>query len=193
VNLFCHLPCNWFSNRTLNALTAANTAPNVYTRNHICADISQSMRAAMIGEKVAELVKSLKLSAYWEQSVRRPTQSLDDGPNPETERKEIHNTIRLIRENYERGLYEAEEYIYLQKANALKEKLDLLNIIPETTIERAARTLLDVRVSREWATNEERRDLVCRMIQEVGVDVAAKLVAWVKARRDFALRDLWRS
>jgi hypothetical protein len=111
VNLFCHLPCNWFSNRTLNALTAANTAPNVYTRNHICADISQSMRAAMIGEKVAELVKSLKLSAYWEQSVRRPTQSLDDGPNPETERKEIHNTIRLIRENYERGLYSRGVYL----------------------------------------------------------------------------------
>jgi site-specific DNA recombinase len=150
-----------------------------------CMDISQSVRASVIDEQIAELVKSLKLSADWEESVRRLTKRQEDAPDPETERKEIRTTIRLMRDNYERGLYEGEEYIYWQKVNALKEKLDLLNRVPESAIERAASTLLDLRQSWEWATKEERRDLVRMMIQEVGVDVTANQVVWVKARPDF--------
>ena len=148
-------------------------------------DISQSVRASVIDEQIAELVKSLKLSADWEESVRRLTKRQEDAPDPETERKEIRTTIRLMRENYERGLYEDEEYIYWQKVNAMKEKLDLLQRVPESAIERAASTLLDLRQSWEWATKEERRDLVRMMIQEVGVDVTANQVVWVKARPDF--------
>jgi hypothetical protein len=97
----------------------------------------------------------------------------------------IRTVMRLMCDNYERGLYEGEEYIYWQKVNALKEKLDLLNWVTESAIERAARTLLDLRQSWEWATKEERRDLVRMMIQEVGVDVTANQVVWVKARPDF--------
>ena len=95
------------------------------------------------------------------------------------------STDRLMRENYERGLYEGEEYQYWQKVSALKERLDLLSRLPEPAIERAARTLLDLRESWEWATKEERKDLARMMIQEVGVDVAAKRVIWIKARPDF--------
>jgi len=58
----------------------------------------------------------------------------------------------------------------------LKEKLDLLSKLPKPAIERAARTLLDLRDSWEWATKEERKDLARMMIQEVGVDVVAKRV-----------------
>ena len=54
-----------------------------------------------------------------------------------------------MRESYERGLYDGEDYIYWQKVNALKEKLDLLNRVPESAIERAASTLLDLRQSCE--------------------------------------------
>jgi len=46
-------------------------------------------------------------------------------------------------------------------------------------------TLFDLRESWEWATKEERKDLARMMIQEVGVDVAAKRVIWIKARPDF--------
>ena len=55
----------------------------------------------------------------------------DREADPEAERKEIRNTSRLMRDNYERGLYEGEEFMYWQKVNALKEKLDLLNRINE--------------------------------------------------------------
>jgi hypothetical protein len=60
-----------------------------------------------------------------------------------------------------------------------------LNRVPESAIERAASTLLDLRQSWAWATKEERRDLVRMMIQEVGVDVTANQVVWVKARPGF--------
>lgn len=150
-----------------------------------CADISQCVRAESIDTQVGELVQSLKLPANWEDAVRRLCQQQREGPDPETERRDIRNTIRLMRENYERGLYEGEEYQYWQKVGALKEKLDLLSRLPEPAIERAARTLLDLRESWEWVTKEERKDPARMIIQEVGVDVAAKRVIWTKARPDF--------
>ena len=143
------------------------------------------MRAESIDAQVGKLVQSLKLPVDWEDSVRRLCEEQRDGPDPETERKDIRTTIWLMRENYERGLYEGEEYQYWQKVSTLKEKLDLLSRVSEPTIERAARTLLDLRESWEWATKEERRELARMMIQEVGVDVVAKNVVWVKARPDF--------
>ena len=57
--------------------------------------------------------------------------------------------------------------------------------VPEPAINRAAQTLLDLRETWENTTQEERRDLVHVMIQEVGVDMDAKCVLWVKARPDY--------
>jgi hypothetical protein len=105
--------------------------------------------------------------------------------DPETERKEIRGMLRLMRDNFERGLYEGEEYQYWQKVSGLKDKLALLERIPEAAINRAVRTLLDLRETWENSTKEERKDLVHIMIQEVGVDMAAKCILWVKARPDY--------
>jgi hypothetical protein len=105
--------------------------------------------------------------------------------DPESERKEIRGMLRLMRDNFERGLYEGEEYQYWQKVSTLKEKLALLDRVPEPAINRAAQTLLDLRTTWESTTQEERRDLVHVMIQEVGIDMAAKSALWVKARPDY--------
>ena len=110
-----------------------------------------------------------------------------DRPDPETERKEIRSMLRLMRDNYERGLYEGEEYQYWQKVNSLKEKLDLLIRIPESAIERAALTLLNLHDSWEWATREERKMLVRTMIQEAGCDVGSKRIVWVKVNPDYEI------
>jgi hypothetical protein len=59
--------------------------------------------------------------------MRKLLHDEQSGPDPESERKEIRSMLRLMRENYERGLYECEEYQYWQKIRALKEKLELLN------------------------------------------------------------------
>jgi len=95
--------------------------------------------------------------------------------------------LRLMRDNYERGLYEGEEYQYWQKVNSLKEKLELLTRIPESAIERAALTLLNLHDSWEWATREERKMLVRTMIQEVGCDVGTKRIMWVKVNPDYEI------
>ena len=57
--------------------------------------------------------------------------------------------------------------------------------LPEPAIERAARTLLNLRESWEWATREAHKHLARMMIQEVDVDVAARRIIWIKARPDF--------
>ena len=119
--------------------------------------------------------------------MRKLLHDEQDRPDPETERKEIRSMLRLMRDNYERGLYEGEEYQYWQKVNGLKEKLDLLTRIPESAIERAAITLLNLRESWEWATHEERKMLVRTMIQEVGCDVGTKRIMWVKVSPDYEI------
>jgi hypothetical protein len=90
---------------------------------------------------VAALIQSRKLTANWEEYVRKLLHDGQDRPDPETERKKIRSMLRLMRDNYEHGLYEGEEYQCWQKVNSLKEKLDLLTRIPESAIERAALTL----------------------------------------------------
>jgi len=60
-----------------------------------------------------------------------------------------------------------------------------LERVPEAAINRAARTLLDLRETWENSTKEDRKDLVHIMIQEVGVDVMVKRVLWVKARPNY--------
>jgi hypothetical protein len=138
-------------------------------------------------EQVAALVQSLKLTVTWEEDVRKLLHEDQEGPDPEAERKEIRTMLRLARENNERDLYEGEESQYWQKVNSLKEKLDLLNRVPESAIDKAARTLLNLRESWEWATKEERRMLVRTIIQEVGCDVGTKCIKWVKVSPDFEI------
>ncbi len=154
---------------------------------HDCPYSGQSIHADDLDEQVADLIKSLKLTHTWEGDVRKLLHEEKDGPDPETERKEIRTVMRLMRDNYERGLYEGEEYQYWQKVNALKEKLELLNRIPEAAIDRAARTLLNLHDSWEWATKEERRMLVRTMVQEVGCDVGTKRIMWVKVKPDYEI------
>jgi hypothetical protein len=132
-------------------------------------------------------VQSLKLTANWEQEVRQLLHEDQEGSDPEAERKEIRAMMRMMRENYEHGLYEGEEFQYWQKVNSLKEKLDLLSRVPENAIDKAARTLLNLRENWEWATKEERKMLVRSMIQEVGCDVSTKKIVWVKVNPDFEI------
>jgi site-specific DNA recombinase len=152
-----------------------------------CLFSGQSIHADKLDEQVAALIQSLKLTATWEEDVRKLLHEEQDRPDPETERKEIRTMLRLMRDNYERGMYEGEEYQYWQKVNSLKEKLELLNRIPEVAIERAARTLLNLHDSWEWATREERKMLVRTMIQEAGCDVGTKCIVWVKVNPDYEI------
>ena len=79
-------------------------------------------------------------------------------------------------ENFERGLYEGEEYQCWQKVNALKEKLAILERTPNPAINRAAQTWLYFREIWENTPQEERRDLVQAMIQKVSVDMEARCI-----------------
>jgi site-specific DNA recombinase len=151
---------------------------------HDCPYSGQSIHADKLDEQVAALIQSLRLTATWEEDVRKLLHEEQDRPDPETERKEIRSMLRLMRDNYERGMYEGGEYQYWQKVNSLKEKLELLNRIPETAIERAALTLLNLHYSWEWATREERKMLVRTMIQEAGCDVGTKRIVWVRVNPD---------
>ncbi len=190
INLLQGLVVCSYCGRRLNIQTPKNCA-TYYRENshhrgyHDCPYIGQSVRAEVIDAQIAELIGSIRLPENWEPIVRQMLHEQRDQVDPESERKEIRGQLRLMRENYERGLYEGEEYQYWQKVSTLKEKLALLDRVPEPAINRAAQTLLDLRETWENTTLEERRDLVHFMIQEVGVDMDAKSILWVKARPDY--------
>jgi hypothetical protein len=152
-----------------------------------CPDSGQSIHADDLDAQIAAIVQPLKLTANLEQEVRQLLHEDQEGSDPEAERKEIRAMMRMMRENYEHGLYEGEEFQYWQKINSLKEKLDLLSRVPENTIDKAARTLLNLRESWEWATKEKRKMLVRSMIQEVGCDVSTKKIVLVKVNPDFEI------
>jgi hypothetical protein len=152
---------------------------------HDCLYIGQSVHAEEIDAQVADLIQSIHLPENWEPVVRQMLDDQHKSTDPEAERKELRSMLRLMRDNFERGLYEGEEYQYWQKVSALKEKLSLLERVPEPALNQAARTLLDLRKTWESTTREEQKDLVHIMIQEVGVDIGSKHVLWVKARPDY--------
>ena len=58
--------------------------------------------------------------------MRKLLDDAQERPDTERERKEISTMLRLMRDNYERDLYEGEEYQYWQKVNGLKKKLEQL-------------------------------------------------------------------
>ena len=64
-------------------------------------------------------------------------------------------------------------------------ELAFLKRAPVPGIYRAVQTLLDLSETWENTTQGEHRDPVHVMIQEVGDDMAAKCMLWVKARPDY--------
>jgi DNA invertase Pin-like site-specific DNA recombinase len=150
-----------------------------------CSYSGQSVHADDIDAQVADLIRSIRLPDNWAPIVRQMVDDQREKVDPEAERKEIRGMLRLMRENFEHGLYEGEEYQFWQKVSGLKEKLALLEHVPESAINRAANTLLDLRETWKNSTQEERKDLVHVMIQEVGCDVAARQILWVKVRSDY--------
>jgi hypothetical protein len=93
----------------------------------------------LIDNQVADLIQSIHLPENWEPIIRQMLDDQRERVNPEAESKDIRNMMRLMRENFERGLYDGEEYLYWQKISKLKERLNLLEHIPESAVNRAAR------------------------------------------------------
>ena len=150
-----------------------------------CPYASKSIHAEILEDQIAALIQSLKLPPTWEEDVRKLLRSEHKGPDPEAECKEIRQTLRMMRDNYERGLYEDEEFQYWQKVNALKEKLDLLKRPTDRGIKQAVSTVLNMQQSWEWATRDERRSLVRAMIKKAACDVDRKHILWIQVSPEY--------
>jgi hypothetical protein len=69
--------------------------------------------------------RSIRLLENWEPIVRQVLEDQRGQSDPEAERKDIRGMLRLMRENFERGLYEGEEYQYWQEGQRFKRKIGL--------------------------------------------------------------------
>jgi hypothetical protein len=141
----------------------------------------------VIDEQIANLIQSLMLPPDWENAVRKMLQEKDSDPDPEFQRKEIREKLRRMRTGYERGMYQDEENLYWRGVETLQEKLAKLAKPQVAAINLAAETLLNLRESWENATQEEQRELVHLMLQEVGCSIREQQVIWVKPKQEFEI------
>ena len=176
--------------RRLRAQTPKNYPSYYREDSHLrgfrdCSRSGRGVKGAIVDQQITNLIQSLRLPENWEQAVRQLLQKQDNGLDIEAKRREIRSQLRLMRENFERNLYEGEEYIYWQKVELLQQELELLKRTSDNVMGQAADTLLNIGESWEWATAEERRDLVRMMFMEVGCDVLSQSIQWVRVRPDF--------
>lgn len=144
-----------------------------------------SVAADLIDEQVAILIQSLKLPPDWETLVRELMEKSAPDSDPDAEKRRLREQLRRVRNAYIQGLYDDDDYLYRRETETLKERLAMLERTPASAIHRAAQTLLGIRESWGYATQEERRDLVQIILQEVCCDILGKQVVWVKPRTGF--------
>jgi hypothetical protein len=79
---------------------------------HDCPYIGQNVRAEIINTEVAELICSIHIPGNWEPIVPQMLNEQRNQVDLEAEHKEIRGMLRLIRKNFECGLYVGSEYQY---------------------------------------------------------------------------------
>jgi Recombinase zinc beta ribbon domain len=126
VHLLQSLAVCAYCGRRLRIQTPKNCPTYYWEESHLrgyldCPCIGQSVRAEEIDAQVAGLIQSIYLPENWEPIVRQMLDNQRERADPEAERKEIRSMLRLMRDNFERELYEGEEYQYWQKVSSLKE------------------------------------------------------------------------
>jgi site-specific DNA recombinase len=150
-----------------------------------CPHLGRSVHSELIDTQIAELIESIHLPDNWEQLLHRAMEIRCQDGDSEIERKEIENQLCHMKKNYEYGLYDGEEKQYWQKVSSMKDRLSFLEYFPETAAYRAARNLLSISETWEAVTEDEHKKLMRCMLQEIGVDLEAKRMVWLKAQPDY--------
>lgn len=147
-----------------------------------CPYSRHSVHADLIDAQVVEWLLSIRLPENWEMLIKN---NLVERADPETRSEEIQTLLRLMRENYEHGLYEGEGQEYWQKIISLREQLASIDSIIVPVLNQAAKRLLDLQETWSLRTQKERKNMLQSIIQEVGVDLDTKCVLWVKVCPDY--------
>jgi site-specific DNA recombinase len=152
---------------------------------HECTAPRTGANADVIDDQAAQLIKSLSLPEDWESAVKDVMKMSSTEPDPENERRRIREQLQRMRDNYNLGLYDDDKHTYLRQVKEFKDKMALLKQTPPNVIQQAANTLLNLRESWEYATQDERRTLTQMILQEVACDVLETKVVWVRPRVGF--------
>jgi DNA invertase Pin-like site-specific DNA recombinase len=150
-----------------------------------CQNARRSVRADAIDVQIAEWLRAIRLRENWEQLIPDSLNKQRGHADPAKQGREIKAKLRLERQNFESGLYDGEEQIYWQKIISLNEQLVSIEYITKNAIEKATSILLELPKNWEYMTKVERKDKVHLILQEVGVDLTAQQILWIKVRPDF--------
>jgi hypothetical protein len=145
-----------------------------------------SVRSDEIDGQIAELVSKLHLPENWREQLKDVLEEASAAqPDPEGEKRRLRAELRRLRESYRRGLYEGEEYLFWREVEGIQERIEALENLPPTKVERAAQEILSLQTLWESATKEERSELTHMVFEQVGCDIPEKRITWVKPHPEF--------
>jgi DNA invertase Pin-like site-specific DNA recombinase len=149
----------------------------------------KSVNSEIVDEQIEKLILEIKLPEGWEDLVKERLcdQKLNVEPDPEKEKKDIRAQLRRMRDSYNHGMYDGDEYLYWREVEQLKAKLIALTAAKRVVSEKAVNVLLNLQQSWEVATKAEQRELVQLMFDEIAVDLSTQMVKWVQPKPDFNL------
>jgi site-specific DNA recombinase len=154
-----------------------------------CPLLGRSIRADLVDQQVEKLILALKLPEDWESAIEEIVRSAQ---NPsvldiEVERKRLREELRELREMKRRHLYAGEEHVFWHEVETIQERLAALKQEPSKNVNFSVDTLLSIPFAWAHATQEERRDLVKIILEEVGCDLDAQKIVWVKPQLGYEI------
>jgi hypothetical protein len=144
--------------------------------------LGRSIRADLVDQQVEKLILALKLPGDWESAIEMIVRSAQNqaGFDIKAERKRLREELRELREMKRRHLYAGEEHVFWHEVEMIQERLAALKYEPSVNVNSSVETLLTIPFAWTHATQEERRDLVKILFEEVGCDLDAQKIVWVK-------------
>lgn len=153
-----------------------------------CPMIGKSVPADLVEGQIEGLIQQMVLPEDWQQALQAfLKEEAPNVPDPEQEKGRLTKELRRLRQNYEMGMYEEDMHVYRRKVEALQAQLQTLKDTPPSQAVDAAHTVLSLQKAWDFATEEERDELVHMLFMSVVCDLERGQLVSFMPRPEFII------
>ena len=158
-----------------------------YSRGHDdCPHSRRAAHAPTLHEQIGGIVRLLHLPADWQEEVAAAVGDSEEVRVLHRRRNRLETERRRLKEAYVRGDFEEDSDIYRRELARIRRETEQLPSESDLAqIQHAASIIRSIGDVWDQASEEEQRDLVRLMLQEVHVDVANSRPLWLKPHGPF--------
>ncbi len=164
-----------------------------YMRGHDdCPHSRRAAHAPTLHEQISGIIRHLHLPADWQDEVAAAVGDSEEVRVLHRRRARLETERRRLKEAYIRGDFEEDTDIYRRELARIRREMEQLPSESDLAqIQHAASIIRSIGDVWDQASEEEQRDLVRLMLEEVRVDVVNSRPLWLKPHRPFV--PLWRA